>query len=221
MFLCVPICSDASFAADFKKACADLKATLAFDAISGESATQLFELMPLGSEICVYGGLSQKPAGPFETGALISTAKKVTGFYLGNTTLPSAAYGLLLPGGGSFLSVLDVLLLVRCLAAQTVAVEAAECAAYCVQTRQERAPHRSGGHLSHVTSPQLLRAAYLNARRCSLCNCWILVACCLCRTQVAPALMSYVKNMSGGKVCIGPQLTQPILKAQSDAKKNE
>ncbi len=35
---------------------------------------------------------------------------------------------------------------------------------------------------------------------------------CVCRTHVAPALMSYVKNMSGGKVCICPPLAQPNIK---------
>lgn len=121
-----------------------LKATLAFDAISGASAAQLFNQLPVNSEVVVYGGLSQQSAGPFETGALISTGKRVSGFYLGSF-LPKQS---LLTQAGMLKTV-----------AKHVKVE--------------------------------LRTEVAQAYPME---------------QTKDALMSYVKNMSGGKVVIAPSL---------------
>lgn len=60
-----------------------LKATLAFDAIGGESTRKLFLSMPFGSTIVVYGNLSgEQPL--VDHRALIGDNIKLSGFYLVN-----------------------------------------------------------------------------------------------------------------------------------------
>jgi NADPH2:quinone reductase len=70
---------------NFKKQMADLfnelKVSLAFDAIAGQSTYDLLEALPDRGEVMVYGGLSEKPMS-VHPGNLIFEGKKVTGFWL-------------------------------------------------------------------------------------------------------------------------------------------
>ena len=59
-----------------------LQATTAFDAVGGNLAGIMFNAMPSDSELVVYGGLSNKPAGGFDTMDLIFNDKIVSGFNL-------------------------------------------------------------------------------------------------------------------------------------------
>ena len=58
-----------------------LGVSLAFDAIAGQMTFDLSEALPPGSEIMIYGGLSEQPAF-IHPGKLIFEMKKVSGFWL-------------------------------------------------------------------------------------------------------------------------------------------
>ncbi len=146
----VLLSSDAKFTETLKAKCSELKATLAFDAISGESSKDMFDALPLGGEVFVYGGLSTKPAGPFETGALISTGKSVRGFYLG-AWLPK----------------------------QPLWVKAS--------LLKQVAKHIKNELRSEIAAVYPM-------------------------THTRQALMSYVQNMSAGKILIAPPLAEPVIK---------
>ncbi len=60
---------------------AELKVTLAFDAISGQMTSDLLEAMPDGGEVKVYGNLSEQPS-PVHSKHLIFEKKKISGFWL-------------------------------------------------------------------------------------------------------------------------------------------
>lgn len=64
-----------------KELCRELRVTLAFDAVAGETTAKLVRAMPKGSEVMVYGGLSREPC-QVNPGELIFRGKKVTGFLL-------------------------------------------------------------------------------------------------------------------------------------------
>ncbi len=59
-----------------------LEATLAFDAVGGELTGTILNAMPAGSEIVVYGGLSNQPVAGIDPLGLIFKDKIVSGFNL-------------------------------------------------------------------------------------------------------------------------------------------
>jgi NADPH:quinone reductase-like Zn-dependent oxidoreductase len=60
----------------------DLGATIAFDAIAGESPNQLLEAMPPLSKVLVYGVLAGSREIPMDVGPVLSKASGIEGFYL-------------------------------------------------------------------------------------------------------------------------------------------
>lgn len=73
--------SSDSFLEELKFILNDLKVSLAFDAVAGDMTFNLFENLPIGGEVMVYGGLSEKMV-VLNPGKLIFEKKKVTGFWL-------------------------------------------------------------------------------------------------------------------------------------------
>jgi NADPH:quinone reductase-like Zn-dependent oxidoreductase len=59
-------------------------AAMAFDAVGGEISGMILNAMPAGSELVIYGGLSGKPAGSFNTLGIIFERKTISGFNLGD-----------------------------------------------------------------------------------------------------------------------------------------
>ena len=60
----------------------DLKATIAFDAVGGESTSILLRAMPNSSTVVLYGGLSGKAISDIESFDIIFKDKKLAGFNL-------------------------------------------------------------------------------------------------------------------------------------------
>jgi len=60
----------------------ELHATIAFDAIAGESPNQLLEAMPPLSKVLVYGVLAGSREIPMNVGPVLSKASGIEGFYL-------------------------------------------------------------------------------------------------------------------------------------------
>jgi NADPH:quinone reductase-like Zn-dependent oxidoreductase len=61
-----------------------LHATAAFEAIAGEMTGLLLNAMPRGSDVYLYGALSEQPCGDIDPVELIFNHKSLHGFYLGN-----------------------------------------------------------------------------------------------------------------------------------------
>ncbi|RHY07022.1 hypothetical protein DYB25_009574 [Aphanomyces astaci] len=59
-----------------------LGATLAFDAVAGSLTGDVLTCMPNGSEVQVYGGLSNQPVSGVSPSEMIFKGKNVTGFWL-------------------------------------------------------------------------------------------------------------------------------------------
>jgi len=74
--------TDAKFDDSLRELAKQKKATLAFDAIAGDSTTQLLKALPNNSDVYVYGGLSGRPVASFDAGEVLTTGKTVRGFYL-------------------------------------------------------------------------------------------------------------------------------------------
>lgn len=73
--------SSDNFIDELSSVFAELKVTLAFDAITGQMTTDLLEALPSGGEVKVYGNLSEQSASVYP-GKLIFEKKKVSGFWL-------------------------------------------------------------------------------------------------------------------------------------------
>lgn len=73
--------SSNNFIEEMTKVFNELNVSLAFDAIAGQSPFDLIEALPVGGEVMVYGGLSEKPSS-IHPGKLIFEKKKVSGFWL-------------------------------------------------------------------------------------------------------------------------------------------
>jgi len=74
--------STPSFEEDLAEKAKDLKATIAFDAIAGESPGQLLGAMPPRSKVLVYGVLAGAREMPMDVGPVLSNASGIEGFYL-------------------------------------------------------------------------------------------------------------------------------------------
>ena len=75
--------SDDDFVERLGAIAAELQATTAFEAIGGEMTGTLFNVLPEGSTVFVYGALSEAACDNIDPIELIFRGKTVTGFYLG------------------------------------------------------------------------------------------------------------------------------------------
>jgi NADPH:quinone reductase len=76
--------NDPGFESDLKQLANDYNATIAFDAVGGDLSGMILNVMPPGSELVIYGGLSGKPVGLINPLDIIFKAKTVRGFNLGD-----------------------------------------------------------------------------------------------------------------------------------------
>jgi NADPH:quinone reductase-like Zn-dependent oxidoreductase len=70
--------------AGLRKLALENHATIAFDAVAGDTSGMILSAMPPGSELIVYGGLSGKPVGMILPLDIIFKAKIIRGFNLGD-----------------------------------------------------------------------------------------------------------------------------------------
>jgi NADPH:quinone reductase-like Zn-dependent oxidoreductase len=76
--------NDPGFENNLRQMAHDLHASIAFDAVAGDSAGTIINAMPPGSELVIYGGLSGKPVGQVNPLDIIFKAKTIRGFNLGD-----------------------------------------------------------------------------------------------------------------------------------------
>ena len=76
--------NDLDFEAGLKKIASEHNACIAFDAVGGDTSGLIFNAMPPGSELVIYGGLSGKPIGLINPLDIIFKAKTIRGFNLGD-----------------------------------------------------------------------------------------------------------------------------------------
>lgn len=76
--------SDPKFDQKLQDLSRKLDARLAFDAVSGSMSGRIINAMPEGSELVVYGGLSNKPVTDVHPLGLIFKDKVISGFNLGS-----------------------------------------------------------------------------------------------------------------------------------------
>ncbi|MEX1013511.1 MAG: zinc-binding dehydrogenase [Waddliaceae bacterium] len=74
--------SASDFPIKLRKMALELKATIAFEAVAGEITGTMFNEMPKGSKIVVYGALSEKPCQGISPLGLIFENKQIEGFWL-------------------------------------------------------------------------------------------------------------------------------------------
>ena len=71
-----------NFEEQLHEECHRLRATMGFDAVSGEMTGKIFNVMPERSTILVYGILSYAPASDIDGRELIFAQKRIQGFWL-------------------------------------------------------------------------------------------------------------------------------------------
>jgi NADPH2:quinone reductase len=76
--------SDPLFETDLQQLAGKYHATIAFDAVGGDTSGMILNAMPPGSELVIYGGLSGKPVGMINPLDIIFKAKTIRGFNLGD-----------------------------------------------------------------------------------------------------------------------------------------
>lgn len=76
--------SDADFEEQLRKKIADLGVTIAFEAVSGPMTGTIFNALPPGGTVYLYGGLDDTPIGNIDRKGLIFEGKSITGFFLGS-----------------------------------------------------------------------------------------------------------------------------------------
>ena len=74
------VSTDGDFDAQLAARCRDLGATIAFDAVAGDTTGQLVRALPRGGEVVIYGALSGAPCGAIDPMALAFGDKRVRGF---------------------------------------------------------------------------------------------------------------------------------------------
>jgi NADPH2:quinone reductase len=79
----------------FKQKCAELKCTLAFDAVAGPLTGEILHAMPKGSVVKVYGGLAEDLCR-VSPGDLIFQRKRLEGFWLSDYIKTKSMVGLFL-----------------------------------------------------------------------------------------------------------------------------
>jgi NADPH:quinone reductase len=80
----VLVSTDEHFEEKLQQAVIELKANLAFDAVGGSMTGQLFNALPRGSEVVVYGGLSGKAIEGLSVVEAIFKRKTLSAFNLGD-----------------------------------------------------------------------------------------------------------------------------------------
>lgn len=73
--------SDADFDERCRALCHELRVTLAFDAVAGDTTARLLRALPRGAKVTVFGALSQQPA-QVDPDQLIFEHKELDGFWL-------------------------------------------------------------------------------------------------------------------------------------------
>jgi len=73
--------SEPDFLEQFRDACHQYGARLAFDSVAGVMTENLLEVMPDGSKVIVYGQLSKEPIR-IDAGRLFADYKSLSGYYL-------------------------------------------------------------------------------------------------------------------------------------------
>jgi len=73
--------SEPDFDARLQESCKRLNASIAFDAVAGETTLRVLRALPKGSRLLVYGALSLQPC-VVDPGSLIFEQKRVEGFWL-------------------------------------------------------------------------------------------------------------------------------------------
>lgn len=73
-----------NFPAELKPIAGHLNATAALDAVGGDLAGKILNVMPIGSEMILYGGLSGSPIGQIDPLEIIFNNKILWGFNLGD-----------------------------------------------------------------------------------------------------------------------------------------
>lgn len=76
--------SEPNFEDTLRDRIAGLRVTIAFDAVSGPMVGTLFNALPAGGTVYVYGGLDDTPIGNIDRKELIFSNKTITGFFLGS-----------------------------------------------------------------------------------------------------------------------------------------
>ncbi len=76
--------NDVDFETKLTAVAREYNATIAFDAVAGDSSGLILNSMPPGSELIIYGGLSGKAIGLINPLEIIFKAKTVRGFNLGD-----------------------------------------------------------------------------------------------------------------------------------------
>eukprot|EP00298_Acanthocystis_sp_HF-20_P018049 c21884_g2_i1.p1 GENE.c21884_g2_i1~~c21884_g2_i1.p1 ORF type:complete len:349 (-),score=166.68 c21884_g2_i1:142-1188(-) len=74
--------SEEDWKAKLKAKCQELNVIIGFDSIAGPTTGEILHEMPRGSEIQVFGGLSNQNCSSISPTDLIFSGKKVTGFWL-------------------------------------------------------------------------------------------------------------------------------------------
>jgi NADPH2:quinone reductase len=75
--------SHPNFVEQLTKACQQVNATAAFEAVAGDMTGTLLNVMPRRACVYVYGALSEEPCSNIDPIDLIFHEKTITGFYLG------------------------------------------------------------------------------------------------------------------------------------------
>ena len=71
--------SDANFTRDYKELCTRLNATIAFDAVAGDTTGVVLSGLCPGGVVHVYGGLSEQPSNGIQAADIIFLGKRVEG----------------------------------------------------------------------------------------------------------------------------------------------
>jgi len=83
------------FPEQLRERCAALSATIAFEAVAGDTTGVVLNALPAGSTVYVYGALSEQACGAINPVGLIFHRKTVTGFYLADWIKQRGLWGTL------------------------------------------------------------------------------------------------------------------------------
>lgn len=99
--------SDEDFAEQLQEITRRLGATAVFEAVGGDLTGTVFNALPRGTKVFVYGALSEEPCGNLDPVELIFHDKTVTGFYLGEWLQRRGTLGILRAAGRVQRMILD------------------------------------------------------------------------------------------------------------------
>ena len=99
--------SDEDFVEQLQEITRRLGATAVFEAVGGDLTGTVFNALPRGTKVFVYGALSEEPCGNLDPVELIFHDKTVTGFYLGEWLQRRGTLGILRAAGRVQRMILD------------------------------------------------------------------------------------------------------------------